>query len=484
MAILRAIILASALLAIPVTPDMKQVESMLDEKAARQADSLDIVSSGGQLSHVQYEKKLPAVTPALPSPLPTLNLPLRFIRFGSIAGGTGGYRKTGTSAGGLMLDLGTANKVRNLLVYQTLQLAGTWSGTWQVALADEVQAKRNQQGHVGFLDNKDTVTFPLNQTVAAKTNLSRARYLVFSLASPQGKLNLRSVAFNRAEDPIFPPKNAVWLLNPAKLLKTPETIAEDLAAKGFKRAYVQITDSPASLYPFVHAAVKLGIDVYALDGAPDDLNHSVPLLARVAEVIAYNKIYGEAPFAGLQLDITPHDLRDFGIRRSYYIERYLALLNDVANQCTSVLPLSIIIPHWFPGIPANGLNLAAKTLNRADELVVTCDRTQFSELVQRSRDALLWGERFNKPVFVGIKAGPVPDEGHVILKRNGKNGNNRKKALLTLAGIQWKQETAYAITANTISFNGNLTGLNDLLTKTLPSPAFAGWVINSYDNLK
>ena len=113
------------------------------------------------------------------------------------------------------------------------------------------------------------------------------------------------------------------------------------------------------------------------------------------------------------------------------------------------------------------------------------DAVPASELVQRSRDALLWGERFNKPVFVGIKAGPVPDEGHVILKRNGKkNGNIRSNALLTLAGIQWKQETAYAITANTISFNGNLTGLNDLLTKTPPSPAFAGWVVNSYDNLK
>ena len=476
---LRTFLLAGTLLALPVTPDLAQVESMLDVPSARQADTLDIVSSGGLLSHVAYETRPPTTTPVLPSPLPSLKLSPRLTRFGSIAANGGEYRKTGPQAGGLLLDLGASGKVRNLLAYHTLQLAGTWSGTWQVALMDEAQAKRKEQTHLGFLDQK-AATFYLNQTVATGTDLSRARYLVFSLATPQGKLNLRSISFNRVDTPPLPQRQGVWLLNTPKLLKTPDAIAEDLAAKGFRRAYVQLPDSPASLYPFLRAASKAGVEVYALDGAPDDLKHSVALLTRVAEVIDYNRSYGEAPFAGLQLDIAPHDLRDFGIRRSYYIERYLALLNDVATQCASVLPLSIIVPHWFPGIPANGLNLAAKTLSRADEMVVTCDRTKFSELVQRSREALLWGERFNKPVFVGIKAGPVPDEGHLLLRKNG----SKKGKTVSLAGMQWEQEAAYTISASQVTFAGDPAALNTLLTKAPPSPAFAGWVISSYENLK
>ena len=277
----------------------------------------------------------------------------------------------------------------------------------------------------------------------------------------------------------MPPRHGVWILT-AKALRAPEDVARDLAAKGFRRAYVQITETPASLYPFIRAARERGIEVYALDGSPDDLQHGAALLGRVAEIAAYNRTYAEAPFAGLQLDIAPHDLRDLGIRREFYAQRYLALLNEIAVQSGSILPLSLIVPPEMLTIPANGVNLMAKTLALTNELVITGDRTSYTELVERSRIALQWGERFGKPVFIGIRIGPVPDEGHLILRKNGKRNGKRS---ISLAGMQWVQEKAYTIPAAAVSFNGREADLVDLLAKHPPSPAFAGWVLNSYEYL-
>jgi len=479
--LLRTLIVAGTLMALPTSPDLRLVETILDVPSAQEADSLDIISSGGIISHVEYSTKLPAVTPALPSPLPSLTIKPQAVPFGRITDGSNDQPTTGKLPGGFTVDLGSSGRVRNLLPYNTITITGSWSGIWQVALADEDQAKRSESTHLGFLESNDIMTLPLNQALVAKSDISRARYLIFSLIRTKGELHLRTITCQRDEITAPPPQTAVWIFNTQKLRRQGDSVADELVSKGIKRAYVQIDDDPGQLYTFMRAATKLGIKVYALEGTPDSLKHSPPLLARVAAVIAYNRQYAEAPFAGLQLDIAPHGLRDFGIRRTYYSERYLSLLKEVASQCRSLLPLSIIVPHWFTRIPAEGQNLTARTLVHADELVVTCDRTQFSELAECARDTLLWGERFNKTVYVGIKAGPVPDEGHFVLR---KSRNKKGSDLTELAGIAWEQEGAYTIPSENTTFFGKPTELSKLLAKTRPHSSFGGWVINSYENLK
>ncbi len=473
--------LLGMLLATPTGLDLQQIERLLDPASARQADRLDIVSSGGQLSHIDYETNLPPKTVALPSPLPKLTIAPRLQRFGAISGGAAGYRLAPNRTGGFMIDLASVKRVRNILPYQQITLSGIWEGTWQLALMDENQVIRNEQTVLGNLGPSGSAVYSLNGAVATKTDLSRARFLVISLISPRGWLNLKSLTLSRADLTPLPKQRGVWILNSHRLLKNAATVATELASKGINRAYVQIDDDPGQLYPFVSAAKDLGINVFALEGSPDHLRHGAPLVTRIAAIIAYNQTYGDAQFAGVQVDIAPHDLQDFGIRRAFYTERYLALLHEISTQCRSIIPLSVIVPHWLAGIPGNGINLMAKTCSMVDEVVITAEQTQFSELELRTRDTLLWAEHFNLPVFIGLRAGAVPEEGHLVLKKNSsKTGKN----VLNLAGIAWEQESAYTIPSNTLSFYGQPAALNELLTRTMPSPAFAGWVVNSYEYLK
>jgi hypothetical protein len=476
----RAFMLLGMVLATPTGLDLQQIERMLDPASARLADHLDIVSSGGQLSHIDYETNLPPKTAVLPSPLPKLTVAPRLQRFGAIIGGAAGYRLEPNRSGGFRVDLASVKQVRNILPYQQITLSGIWEGTWQIALMDESQANRNEQTVLGNLGQSGSTAYSLNATVATKTDLSRARFLVITLISPRGWLNLKSLTFSRVDLTPLPKQRGVWILNSHRLLKNAATVAKELASKGVNRAYVQIDDDPGQLYPFVSAAKDLGITVFALEGSPDHLRHGAPLVTRIAAIIAYNQTYGDAQFAGVQVDIAPHDLQDFGIRRAFYTERYLALLQEISTQCRSIIPLSVMVPHWLAEMPGNGSSLIAKTCSLVDEVVITTEQTQFSELELRTRDTLLWAEHFNLPVFIGLRAGAVPDEGHRVLKRNGvKTGKN----VLNLAGIAWQQESSYTIRSNTLSFYGQPAALNELLTRTIPSPVFAGWVVNSYENL-
>lgn len=464
----------------PTGLDLQQIERLLEPASARKADRLVIVSSGGLFSHIDYETNLPPKTAALPSPLPKLTVAPRLQRFGAITGGAAGYRLEPNRTGGFRIDLASVKQVRNILPYQQITLSGIWEGTWQIALMDETQVIRNEQTVLGNLGQSGSASYSLNATVTAKTDLSRARFLVISLISPQGWLNVKSLTLSRVDLTPLPKQRGVWILNSHRLQKNAVAVAKDLASKGISRAYVQIDDDPGQLYPFVSAAKDLGISVFALEGSPDHLRHGAPLVTRIAAIIAYNQTYGDAQFAGVQVDIAPHDLQDFGIRRPFYTERYLALLQEISTQCRSIIPLSVMVPHWLAEIPGNGSSLMAKTCSLVDEVVIIAEQTQFSELEQRTRDTLMWAEHFNLPVFIGLKAGAVPDEGHLVLKRNGvKTGKN----VLNLAGIAWVQESSYTIMSNTLSFFGQPAALNELLNRTIASPSFAGWVVNSYESL-
>ena len=171
------------------------------------------------------------------------------------------------------------------------------------------------------------------------------------------------------------PGRAVWIWEADSygMLENEATASEAIAflrGEGFDTAYLyadawegrNLIDSDPGAYRALIAAMhRRGVKVHALLGSWYLATHAYVLpgrradaLAMIDRVLAYNATAAaDERFDGIGLDIEPHMLDDWDVRRDELLAGFLdlsAALRDRVDASPGAVPLGAAIPFWLDGI--------------------------------------------------------------------------------------------------------------------------------------
>ena len=450
-----------------------QVEKTVKPDLLRESTSIDVVYSDGIFSHIEYQKKPDESTS------PESALPPQFMEkppgslFGSCRVVNGTIRRTGSGPCGVVVRLSAATTL-NLAAVDSLEIAGSFSGRWRLAVADLSGYLRNDNQLTDAIVGSKGTSLDLAPLVK-KIDLTKIMSLVFLLDSSEGFASLEQIKFSQSSLAATPQPHGVWMWNNRLVSGHEEEVVGNLVSHGIGRVYLQIDDDPGRFLNFVEAASKMGIEVFALDGDPEYVKNPEPLLRRISKVATLARSASGVTFAGFQVDIEPYLNKDFSLRKEYYVAAYLELLSRMKKQ--EGLPLSVVVPFWFDSIQVRGATLLQKVIEVADELVVMSYRTNSTELMAVSKSELGLGVKLGKPVRLGIELGRIPDERHVELVAFSGPSDIR------LAGKWWKKKGDYTVSGDRISFKNRRNELPAYMAAHIPFRSFGGWVLHSYEEL-
>jgi hypothetical protein len=165
---------------------------------------------------------------------------------------------------------------------------------------------------------------------------------------------------------------------------------------------------PAALAAFIRAAGKRGIRVLSVDGDPHMvLPEQQPALARLVRAYAaYNAgVEPAARLAGLQFDVEPYLLPEYGSGKIDWDARYLAMAHNLRAAAGS-LRLELVVPFWWDSRTALLDGLAPLV----DALAVMDYRTDPAQVTAFALPFLDWGARHRKQVRIALEAGEIAPE--------------------------------------------------------------------------
>lgn len=456
------------------------VERLADISLAAVAGRIEVVHINGHLSHLEYYKSQAELLDSRQQ-LPDWSLTIAEAKpYGSLESLGGGRFRKGTGAGGLILQFDTQSSILNLLPYHAVILHGAWRGDWQLALADERLARQQDNLVLGPLNGaKGKEAFSL-QHLPASFDRARVRYLVFRLESATGSFELTGVNLHRSLVSAQQTGRAAWLWDTRRVFGHEQVVLKKLQRHAITRLYLQVDDQLQRYTPFLRLARAAGVEVYALDGAPDAHLQSAALLRRIALVAAFNRDHPQLAFSGFQLDVEPYLQKDFSLDQARHVASYLALLDEARRQAGAQLPLSAAIPFWFAQVTTPGRDLAQEVLLRVDEVVVMAYRRDYDQVVQISTPILAAGEWAGKPVWLGIELTSLADEEHLVLRPTAVG----EQSDVELAGRRWRVASSYQVKGDMLSFAGAPELLPARLKQRPAFRSFQGWVLHSLEVLE
>lgn len=247
---------------------------------------------------------------------------------------------------------------------------------------------------------------------------------------------------------------------------------------------LQVQPDLRSFSGFLLSAEQAGVRVNALSGAPDDVLYPDQPLAVVQNVLRYNESHAHR-FSGIQFDIEPYLLKDFERRETEVLDRYLRLLARIRSATAGRLQFGVVVPFWFADKTIHGQNLMAMIAQRVDQLAVMAYRTNLDELLDIANNALCYGERYGKPVFLGLEVTKLPLESHLII------ATSRLESLLRIddGRVVLTRDPRYfeniarrtEVRPSRISFYPDTQAAFSMARATVPYRSFAGWIINGLD---
>ena len=456
-------------------PEADRIEAKADLRLLSASEQIDLVYVGGRFSHIEYTTASPSRT--FTPPFPVYSFTPQMTRFGSCSQkGNVLTRRKGDRHCGYIIPLDSAGRAVNLLSYDEVILQGKFSGDWELAFADTVHSLNEENVPLASKPSSEGWRFDFG-SARSHVDAANGRHLVLLLRSSSGSAALQEVAFRHTPRSSSHAGNGIWIWRHDRVIGHEAEVLDRLRARAVKRVYLQIGDDPAIFHDFLAAAARQGVSVFALDGDPGYIFSPAPLLARIRAVESYNRSNPDAPYAGFQTDIEPYLNSDFNLRKSEYAAAYVDLLRQI--KATSRLPLSVVAPFWFDGLTTDGRSLAQRFVEEADEVVLMSYRTDPAAVLEISRNTLALGERFNKPVRLGIELGSIPDEHHIELKKTDRT----QPDTLRLGGFLWKKQSEYDINGARISHKSSMPSLPAFMATPFPFSSFGGWVLHSYEEL-
>jgi hypothetical protein len=246
---------------------------------------------------------------------------------------------------------------------------------------------------------------------------------------------------------------ATWLWNTSLIstLDGRNSVLQFAKEQQISRIYLQVNPGTAkSAYgAFIKAASAAGIQIHALDGAPDWIMPEKR--QRITDTVNWVKTYNNSVtaqerFTGIQVDIEPYVLPDWNTNREATVTRWLEAITLFATETKkdSVLNTNAALPFWLDEVTVTGNgggSLIEAMMNQLDEVTLMSYRDQAQALVEITSNKLTLGDRLGKKVFVAVETNPTSEPAYITFYEEG-----RAKMELELAAVDnsLKVHSSYA----------------------------------------
>ncbi|WP_248926004.1 hypothetical protein [Paenibacillus hamazuiensis] len=245
---------------------------------------------------------------------------------------------------------------------------------------------------------------------------------------------------------------AIWLWH-TSLIGTSEDRTDVLqfaANRQVGRIFLQVNTGvdPDDYRSFIRAASDLGIQVHALDGAPEWAlpEHRQHIADLVRWVNSYNAASEESErFTGIQVDIEPYQLPEWTADRDAVSAQWLQSLvyfHELVKK-NSVLTTAAAVPFWLDSVklPDGSGTLSEAVMAALDETAVMSYRDQAEDVMALAGEELAAGDRLGKRVWIGVETNAMPDTPHITFYAKGLKQMEHQLALLD---SQLKNRPSYA----------------------------------------
>jgi hypothetical protein len=304
-----------------------------------------------------------------------------------------------------------------------LRLAASYAGGpgFSLQAADAAHAERETALGLGELAAHPTaaaVRSPLR--LPLPDALAREGWRHFVLQCPAQAASLALDALSLEPDPLTPdprkpaPARSTWVWKAADWRDHGPRLLDWAAEHKVRDLFITIpfrdgaVQEPARLAAFVRAAGARGMRVLSVDGDPHMVlpGQQAALARMVRAYAAYNA--GAAPdarLAGLQFDVEPYLLPEYGAGKIDWDARYLAMAHTLREAAGS-LRLELVVPFWWDGKTA----LLDRLAPLVDALAVMDYRTDPAQVLGFAVPFLDWGARHGRQVRIALEAGPIAPE--------------------------------------------------------------------------
>ncbi|MBR2467528.1 MAG: hypothetical protein IKB42_00585 [Clostridia bacterium] len=159
---------------------------------------------------------------------------------------------------------------------------------------------------------------------------------------------------------------------------------------------------------FIKKCRENDIDVYYLDGRYQwltDVPKRAQLYARLDSLLSFNA--GEYKFAGVHLDIEPHQAPNFDEDREDLIVELISLANELRSLYPTI-DFEYDIPFWFDDeVVYNGVSKPAYAhmIDVADRVTVMSYRDTATEIYKVAEDEIKYAQSTNKPLNLSVETG-------------------------------------------------------------------------------
>ncbi|MFB1081741.1 amidase [Jeotgalibacillus sp. JSM ZJ347] len=225
-------------------------------------------------------------------------------------------------------------------------------------------------------------------------------------------------------------ERATWLWNPWSLInETPDTL-NFLTEKQVTKVYVQIDhDVSVDVYrSFIQGATARGIDVYALDGAPDWAAPKGYLQLR--QLLGWVEQYqvaspADADFKGIHLDVEPYLYSGWNSKRATVIKAYQSLMKEAGDKAGQLnIGIEADVPFWFDEIKYKntyGTGLLSDWVQKeTDSVTIMAYRDSAAALIPLTLHELEHGQKLGKPVTIGVETGMTAEGDYLTFYQEGE----------------------------------------------------------------
>jgi hypothetical protein len=300
-----------------------------------------------------------------------------------------------------------------------LRLAAAYTGGagFTLQAADAAHADRETAVSLGLLPARAAgqLRLGLPQTL----DPAAWRHFVLQCPAQASSLALDSLAIEPDPAPYTQPATqpagrSTWVWKAADWREHGPRLLDWAAAHAVRDLFITVPfrnealREPAALAAFIRAAGKRGIRVLSVDGDPHMVlpDHQAALARMVHAYAAYNAgVEPAARLAGLQFDVEPYLLPEYGVGKVDWDARYLAMARTLRAAAGS-LRLELVVPFWWDAKTALLDGLAPLV----DALAVMDYRTDPGQVVEFALPFLDWGARHHKQVRIALEAGEIAPE--------------------------------------------------------------------------
>ncbi|AST07079.1 amidase [Anoxybacillus flavithermus] len=227
---------------------------------------------------------------------------------------------------------------------------------------------------------------------------------------------------------------ATWLWNPWLFVKDENLVLSFLQEKQVSDVYVQIDEEVSidTYRQFIRRATEKGIRVYALDGAPNWIEHPEELERFFRWIDKYeNAADVNEKFFGVHLDIEPYLHTWWRTNEQGAIASYQTVLqrgHELAKERT--LRLEVDMPFWFDEVSYGSTNLAEWVIANTDGVTMMAYRDQARDIIDIVKKEMQIARKYGKQIVVGIETGQVDEGDNVSFFEEDEAYMNKQLAIV------------------------------------------------------